>query len=399
MNSKKIGVLGGTFDPIHLGHKKLAEAALKEAALDELIIMPNNIQPFKIGKDVSSDFHRLNMVKLTFKDNEKIRISSLEIDKDDISYTYDTLKILESNEKNAKFYFILGTDSFIKLDSWYKGIDLLKEFSFICGIREGYLEYTLNLKIQEYRDKYNTETIKLITKLPLISASEIRNRVNAEVSISHLVDKEVEKYIKENNLYLKKQISDIYSDEELVEKIIEHIENEMSEKRRIHTYGVMKVAMDLAVKFHENPLKAKVSALFHDLFRDIDVELLNEYVKKYGLQKKYLDNPNLSHSKIAVIFMKEKYGIYDNDLLNAVSFHTTGRDGMSLLEKIIYIADAVEPNRSYPKVDELRETLKTNIDLACYKAIMNTIKHVDELDGELDQDTLYAKAYFEKILN
>lgn len=398
MNVKKIGVLGGTFDPIHLGHKKLAESALKEAELDEVIIMPNNIQPFKVDKDVSTDFHRLNMVNLTFKKCDKISVSTLEVDKDDISYTYDTLKILKEGHRKNEIFFILGTDSFMNLDQWYKGIELLKEFNFICGVREGYEEDDLDLKSDEYFKKYSTKTIKLKTKLPLISASEIRRLASEGKPINHLVTGEVEKYIRDNGLYLKSTISDIYSDDELLLKIDDYLKNHMSAKRREHTYGVVKMAVKLANMLGCNTFKARIAAMFHDILRDLKSEELNEYIRKLDLPKKYIDNPNLSHGKIATYLMKTDYGIRDEDILNAVSFHTTGRQGMSLLEKIIYISDAVEENRDYPGVDDLREALKEDLDSACYKALTNTIEHVKSSGIDLDQDTICAKAYFEKII-
>ena len=94
----------------------------------------------------------------------------------------------------------------------------------------------------------------------------------------------------------------------------------------------------------------------NDMYRGVSEDVLNYYIKHLDLDKKYLNNCNLAHSKIAAIIMKRDYGIEDEDIINAVSYHTTGRPGMSLLEKIIYIADAIEPNRNYPGVDALRES-------------------------------------------
>ena len=117
-------------------------------------------------------------------------------------------------------------------------------------------------------------------------------------------------------------------------------------------------------------------------------------MKHLGLPKRYMDNPNLAHGKIAAIIMERDYGISDSDILNAVSFHTTGRPAMSLLEKIIYIADAIEPNRSYPGVEEVREAAFKDLDEACLLSLNRTIEYVREQGNFLDEDTLDARDYF-----
>ncbi len=178
------------------------------------------------------------------------------------------------------------------------------------------------------------------------------------------------------------------------DSIYNYIEKNFSEKRKVHTEGVRATAMALAEKYGADPHKAEIAALFHDMYRGVPVEVLNYYVKHLGLPKRYMDNPNLAHGKIAAIIMERDYGISDSDILNAVSFHTTGRPAMSLLEKIIYIADAIEPNRSYPGVEEVREAAFKDLDEACLLSLNRTIEYVREQGNFLDEDTLDARDYF-----
>lgn len=145
--------------------------------------------------------------------------------------------------------------------------------------------------------------------------------------------------------------------------------------------------------------KAEAAALFHDMYRGVAVDILNYYVKHLGLdEKRYKDSPNLAHGKIAAIIMERDFDVKDRDVINAVSYHTTGRPEMSLLEKIIYIADAVEPNRSYPGVQALRETVEKDLDLAVLQSLTNTINYVRGENKYLDEDTVLAKEYFEKLI-
>jgi len=174
-------------------------------------------------------------------------------------------------------------------------------------------------------------------------------------------------------------------------KIIEYIEGHMSEKRRIHTYAVAEEAKKLSQRYGEVMEKAELAALFHDFFRGVPEKALNGYVRQLGLNPGYLNNTNLAHSKIAAFIMERDYHIQDRDIINAVSFHTTGRADMSKLEKIIYLADAIEPNRSYPGIEEIRELAYQNLDEACLKSLEHSIDYVNCRGLYLDQDTVMAR--------
>jgi predicted HD superfamily hydrolase involved in NAD metabolism len=165
----------------------------------------------------------------------------------------------------------------------------------------------------------------------------------------------------------------------------------MSEKRRTHTYAVAEEAKKLAQQYGEDMEKAELAALFHDLFRGVGKEELNEYVGRLGLASAYLDNPDLAHGKIAACVMEREFYVADRDIINAVSFHTTGRADMSRLEKILYLADAIEPNRDYPGAGALRELAYKDLDQACLAALERTIEHVTGKGLHLDRHTLEAR--------
>lgn len=178
--------------------------------------------------------------------------------------------------------------------------------------------------------------------------------------------------------------------------IISYIENNLNKKRLNHTYGVRDTAVKLARIYGEDEEKAELAALFHDMAKHFKGENLNYYVKHLGLDSKYLGNSNLAHGKIAAALMKKDFNVDDEDIIGAVSYHTTGKENMSLLEKIIYIADAIEPNRDYPGVVELRELAFKDLDKAIIMSMENTIKRVDELGGYLDDDTIKALEYLRR---
>lgn len=198
---KRIGVLGGTFDPVHLGHKALGEAAIKEARLDKLIIMPAKVQPFKRDKRTADEHHRKAMAELAFSGNQSVEVSDYEINNSIISYTYDTFRYLKEAYPQDKLYFIMGTDSFLQLQSWYKGTYLLEHCALLVSVRPGYKQEELEKKILEYKQKYNTEVIKIHTEMPDVSSTEVRARISCGTQVSDLISEEVERYIKANGLY------------------------------------------------------------------------------------------------------------------------------------------------------------------------------------------------------
>ena len=175
-----------------------------------------------------------------------------------------------------------------------------------------------------------------------------------------------------------------------------YIERNFTEKRKIHTFAVCELALKLAEHYGVDREKVETAALFHDMFRGVPEQSINCYVKHLGLDLKYMNNPNLAHGKIAAIVMERDYGIKDEDVIHAVSYHTTGREAMSEIEKIIYIADATEPNRVYPSVEMLRKLSFQNLDRAVLESLKQTIKYIEERGLYLDKDTVLARDYYMK---
>lgn len=168
----------------------------------------------------------------------------------------------------------------------------------------------------------------------------------------------------------------------------------LTEKRRIHTEGVLEKALEMAGRFGADRDKTETAVICHDVFRGRDDESLNALIDEFGIEERYKNNANLSHSKLACAMMRRDLGIEDEDVLNAVSYHTTGRRGMSVLEKIVFLADAIERGRDYPGVDEIRKKAETDLDGACLMSLEGTVRFLKEqglTDEEIDDDTIGAR--------
>lgn len=197
----KIGILGGTFDPFHVGHLSVARAAREECALTQVVLLPTKVQPFKLGHKMADERDRVNMVSLVAEENEGFSVCTAEAYSEEVSYTYKTMKTLKDIYRNAGLYFIMGTDSFLSLENWYKGEELLREFSFIVGMRPGYRENETGEKAEELRSKYRAEIVLLHNRIVDVSSTEIKSNIKAGKSISHLVPPPIERYIYEHGLY------------------------------------------------------------------------------------------------------------------------------------------------------------------------------------------------------
>ena len=197
----KIGIFGGSFDPVHLGHAALAEDACRQAGLNEVIIIPARIQPFKQDRKTASGEDRFRMLALVAEKDDKITVSRYELENEGVSYTYLTMRAMQQRNPQAELYFICGADSFLKLDTWKNADELLRSYSYIIGDRPGYREEEVKECMQRLRETFGTKAIRISNKQLDISSTVIRERLAAGEPVSDLVPPQVERYMKEHELY------------------------------------------------------------------------------------------------------------------------------------------------------------------------------------------------------
>ncbi len=214
----KIGLMGGSFDPVHAGHLRAAEEISERLALDEMVFIPTLVSPHKSSETMAASSHRLNMLNLSAKRNSRFRVSDMELRREPPSYTIDTLRALKQSGSENGYYFIMGCELFAEIDTWKDFAELFNYSSFVVLRRPGYdfadsgSPIPLALK-NDFRYSYSGTGMdvfahKSSNKLFFVdiagirvSSTEVRELARHGNSLRYLVPREVEKYIAENGLY------------------------------------------------------------------------------------------------------------------------------------------------------------------------------------------------------
>ena len=201
MDRRKIGILGGTFDPIHYGHLLLGEAAREQFNLDRVIFMPNNLTTYKNRKEITSGDMRYQMVKMAIADNPYFTCSRLEVDKPEGTYSYDTIKQLQVMYAGDDIYFIVGGDSIISIDTWYRAPDLLKSCTILAAVRAGDDIAALDAKSKALESNYGADVRLMNFGRIDISSTDIRERIQNGRSVRYLLPENCIEFICMKGLY------------------------------------------------------------------------------------------------------------------------------------------------------------------------------------------------------
>lgn len=205
LSKLKIGVLGGAFSPVHKGHLFLAKYVKEHCGLDKVIMIPTGRHPFKEGvlKLIDSE-HRINMLEIATRDEEGIEVSDIEVKSPEVSYTYVTLcKLKKIYGNDCEISFITGTDELLSLERWYAADKLLKEFSFIVGIRPQYEMDKVADRVEFLSRDFGANINIVNLPAPDVSSTEVRKIMYAGEDLKALVPGPVIEYITDNKLYIE----------------------------------------------------------------------------------------------------------------------------------------------------------------------------------------------------
>ncbi len=390
---KKMGLFGGSFDPIHKGHVSMALRLAQAMELDGVVLMPTFVPPHKIRENMASAEHRLAMCRLAAKEHPLLTVSDLELRRGGASFTVDTLTALCEQHPDTQWYLLVGADMFTTLRTWHRFADIA-EMAVLCTIaREG----TDTAKLTEYAAALTADGIRCyVDEHPVepYSSTHVRQRIAAGENVADLVGEAVERYIRDNGLYRQ---NDGMSRQTADEQYIEIIRQRLSNYRFRHSLCVADESKRLAEKYGADPDKAYTAGILHDIMKDTAKDAQLQILADYGvtLDEVEQDAPMLWHARSGEVFLRHILGVKDEEILSAVRYHTTGRARMSLLEKVVFIADFTSADRDYPDVDVMRDKADQSLAAAIRYGVEYTIGDLQRQNRAVHPDTL---ALYNEIL-
>ena len=363
----KIGILGGTLDPIHNGHIEIALAAMEALGLDRVALMPSGDPPHKTRATNKAD--RLRMAQIAAEPHPGLYASDREIRRTGTTYTVDTLSALTVEHQEVEWTYILGADALNKLDTWREFPRIARLCSFAAVSRPGCDEDLARLRASAISACYRTRVDLLPVSGPALSSTAVRHRVAEGQDISDCVPAAVAEYIRKKGLYLCK-----YNEEQ----ILERLKGMLTLHRFTHTLGVANTAQRLAPDCGVDPLRARLAGLLHDCAKSMPVEEMRELVVRNlpDIDEEELDTQAILHAPAGMVMARDVFGVRDKSILSAIRKHTVGDGEMSPMDALIYVSDFIEPGREmFPGLEKARKLAEKDIYRAMVCCAELTAKH------------------------
>ncbi len=386
----KIGIYGGTFDPPHLGHSHAARAAMDLLGLDKLVFVPAKQPPHKVlSADSATPEQRLDMVTLTADGllvPDKVTVDDLELRREGKSYTSDTLRQMRKSYPGDELWLLMGTDMFLTLQSWHES-EVILSLTNIAAFARAESDSMEQMEAQAtyLKDRFGARVrILQLPEVYEISSTEIRRGCDGAG-----LPTAVWGYILRNGLYGVKRDLTCLTDDELRACSLSMV----YAKRHAHILGVEEEAVKLARRWGGDVELARKAGILHDCTKYWPTQRHLDYCEKYGvaLDELELRSEKLLHAKTGALVARHIFGQCDA-VYDAIYYHTTGRGGMTLLDKIVYIADYMEPNRDFPGVDALRDLAYKDLDAAVALGCEMSIREMEEKGREVHPNTCQALA-------
>ena len=387
---ERIGIYGGTFNPPHIGHIRAAAYAVKELHLDRLLVIPSRISPHKqLPKDSPTPQQRLEMLKIATAGLENMEVSDLELNREGPSYTWQTVHALRQQHPDAQLILIMGTDMFLSFHSW-RNPELITKDAALAVFYRGDKNEVDAIKSRVAEVSWEVELIE--NPIIDISSTQLRRMLVFGCADSFLPNG-VGDYIRSHGFYGTDECYRNLPMEEL-EKVVVSL---LDPKRINHVLGCRDTAVELAKIWGTDETDAARAALLHDITKALGGDLQLTMCRSYGtmLDKFSLKNPKTLHALTGSLVAERIFG--ENEaVVDAIRCHTTGKADMNLLEKIIYVADYMEPNRDFPGVEKLRELAFSNIDAALKLGLEMTLVHLANQGNEVSPESREALAWLEE---
>ncbi|MBQ1264435.1 MAG: nicotinate (nicotinamide) nucleotide adenylyltransferase [Oscillospiraceae bacterium] len=389
----RIGIFGGSFNPPHNGHLRAAEICKEQLGLDTVFFIPAAQPPHKSLAEGSPDAQeRLHLTKLAVKGHSWAQVSDAELRRSGMSYTVDTLRQFCKDYPNDELFLLMGTDMFCSFSTWREPHEIAKLATVVCMMRtktNPKLSEQLNQCAEQYRKEYHLCIEFLENEAVEISSTEVRRMLFFGCGEAY-IQKAVLDEIKCKGLYA----TDAESKNLTFDRLRERSLSLHAPKRVNHADGCSQLAAELAEMYCADRTDAMRAGILHDITKALTTEQHLMICERYAValtddEKKY---PKLLHAPTGAAIAKHIFG--ENDAVcTAIRWHTTGRANMSLLEKIVYIADYAEPNRTFEGVERLRYILKRDLDAAVLMGLEMSIQSLVQRNLPISDQSASARDF------
>lgn len=382
----KIAIYGGSFDPPHLGHQEAAQIVSEELRPDRFYLIPASISPFKQEQEgAPSPEERLELCRIAFQDIPGLVVSDMEITRGGKSYTADTVALLRQEYPEDELILVVGSDVVFEFERWYRYEYLLEQCTLAVLEREDYGEYELLQKLRELEEKHGAR-VELLRHTPLpMSSTDIRERLPLRLRAGLLDDRVYAEIIRRGWYGAKPELS------WLREQAYALLEPE----RIAHVVGCESEAVMLAKTWGEDPDAAATAGILHDVTKRYHGKEQLQLCREYGIviDEEQAKSPGVLHALTGAHLARERFHV-DDEIYGAIRWHTTGKPDMTRLEKILYLADFIEPTRSFPGLDELRSLCYRDLNAAMALALSMSLGHLRRNGQEIVSDTMEAYRWY-----
>ena len=384
----KIAVYGGSFNPPHLGHAAAARTVAEALRPDKFLIIPDHLPPHKEMEEGSpTPEQRMELCALAFAEIPGAEISDMEIRREGKCYTAETVGRLRELYPEDELILVVGTDMLLSFESWYRFRYLLENCTLAALSRAEEDGDTIRAHAGYMEREYGAR-ILILPHVPLeMSSSDIRERLRMRLGSALLDDGVYSEVIRRR----------YYSAQPELSWLREKAYAWLKPKRIAHVAGCESEAVKLAMRWGEDPETAAEAGILHDITKKLNFEEQLILCGKYGIINDNLElaSPKLLHAKTGAALARDLFGVSEA-VYEAIRWHTTGKPDMTLLEKIIYLADYIEPTRDFPGVEKLREQCYEDIDAAMALGLSMSLADIRSYGEEPYKDTVEACEWYSR---
>ncbi len=387
----KITIYGGSFNPPHCGHIEAAHAVQERLEPDKMLIIPASIPPHKDLADGSPDAaERLELTRLAFADIPNAEVSDIEINREGKSYSADTLEQLMKLYPDAEFTFAMGSDMLLSFEQWYRFRFLLENMTLGVFCRNEGEDARVMQQAEYLKKTYGARCVFINHEPKPMSSSDIRSMLPERRGASYLPEEVYARIIKNGDYGARPELY----------WLREKAYAMLSPKRVAHVVGCEAEAVNLAMRWGEDPENAAEAGILHDITKKLVLSDQLILCRKYGIINDTAEEENvkLLHAKTGAAIAKDLFNISD-EIYDAIRWHTTGKPDMTLLEKIIYMADYIEPNRDFEGVEKLRKLAYEDLDKAMALGLEMSLEDIRSYGQEPYYATAEAYEWYAKYTN